>query len=1176
MLSGESVIQMLNAEPAGFILGLSSGRIAYMAVRDVQGRPAISVQFLRGSSSVTGTGLFGSLRNVLSSAAMRGDLAAARAGPSSRAGERTILTATMKGRLQIWDLHRGGHNNLKADVETLDNIVEAFMETDDSLPHLPIETFEVLDAVFAPRPLLEGDQMQIAEVGAPLVLLVSMGSKASTHYALVHVKVLEDGCEIGMVRHIRTYTTSVDRSAVAKPRLHLPNPALVAFVVLDRAVVVVSMAQQKASPESQLLGESNIIPAHYEDVIDFRKDSGVEIVGSGEEQPHDGTHNLEDTKSRKHRSRYPAALLLVRGAGVIRVAAINTSKLSSAAPQVVTAKSKLEQAVFFGAQDNNPLNFRGRSEITFSDDEISTAAIELSMEIINSTTSYLAQLPPTLGQHLADRAKALRTLALHLKTIDARLDRITRWSLLSIAEKIHSASRVWTLYDSQLQAKPIGQKRGLVDDIVLSIHEQYKTEPVPAAGELDRVRHYFMKDLYGFDLAIPWAYQVVKLHYKNGEKDEATIMSLLSEADDFVITALTAAFAFREENLALYGLQDEQLQNGVLVKNYKGLPQFWTSTNFIVQNLSKQNQLAGPLVLNNWQPESAPTPGISGAPSAQLVEKTRHDVPKLVDLCTTAATERFRWQMAQDDPQTVEAGELAEEASLKLRAEQLKEVAELNLVEEAINIAVKHKIYGSLAYLLIEELVAANAQVDHSIPDTEDFIKASRHCNRVEHRLQAYISQFGSEFAFALYTYYLERGELYALISDTTGKNVYLTEFLRSHPDLRRLAWINEVVVAKDFDRASKALLELADHQEADLWSKKTELSLGKLARLAGKKRTQTRGMTIAHGGSSELEPVNKQLAVLAIQDNLYLKVHPHINAAIDEMAEVDVAIDTFGIRGLDRPGKEFFPDVVSEKLTKLVRHEAMDAVELIDLLTLMNTLRSSDQSSLLNDQEFFMAIQALKSISNDDNDQQHVEQLIWRRCFLRDDWERVNNTDQRGDGEVLYRLQRTALYATLRACIKARKLPPSLLPASIMLTSSPGLFEKPSKLSPRSPTSLLGLSAKSPYTMDDEAQQRYQADLAAEEALLKHYIDKCQLEKWFTGIYEAAKHDVEDEVNRETENSVVMQEMASELDALEKTIAENGKAKALARLKSRPRYKAVMNASTSGSAFGRSLRITG
>jgi nuclear pore complex protein Nup133 len=155
MLSGEKVIQILNAESAGFMLAFSSGRIAYMTVRDGQGRPAITVQFLRSGNGTANTGIFGSLRNALSSSSWHGDIAAIRAGRQEKIGERNVVVATKKGKLQSWNMHRGGHTSLVAESEGRETIVLAIKEAIPAFNSLFTETFELLDVAHIQDSLTE-------------------------------------------------------------------------------------------------------------------------------------------------------------------------------------------------------------------------------------------------------------------------------------------------------------------------------------------------------------------------------------------------------------------------------------------------------------------------------------------------------------------------------------------------------------------------------------------------------------------------------------------------------------------------------------------------------------------------------------------------------------------------------------------------------------------------------------------------------------------------------------------------------------------------------------------------------------------------------------------------------------------------------------------------------------
>lgn len=933
----------------------------------------------------------------------------------------------MRGRLQIWDLHRGGHNTFLAEAELREAIVQALKETEPSLSELPADNFEVHDLAFV--------SSQVDETSSTLLILTSLSTRAASHFAIVRVKLSQDSLEIGMVRHLKSYTDLIRRSALSKPRLHLPAPGHIAFAVFDHAVVVVSTAQQSASPGMQLLGEGHMLPDHYEDVIDFRRDMGSEIVGSGAEDPMLTPPTLDDAKSRKHRAKNAALLLLVGGVGVMRVTALD-NKLKNHNPPVVSAKSKMEQAVFFGTQDNNPLSFQGREEMQFSREELQTAALALSKEIATSASDYIPSTAISVEQHLRQRQTALMELARHLARTKAPLDRRTRWALLAMAEKVAAASKCWGSYDAQLRSKSAGQKPSILYDIVLYIHERYKTEPFEEVGEVDRVRHWFIHDVDHIEVAIAWAWQVVKIGYAENDHDMGTMINMSSEAVDFTLGSLKTAFKFREEHLMQYGLEDEDVRNGILfsVDSYKDLPAFWTSPEFLTKSVRPLCDLVLNIAHDHWQSEEE---GVD----INVVRKLRMEAPEMVDINTISVTERYRWMLARDDEEdreTVEQGKLVLNASVQVREQQITKVADLMLVEEAIKVAEKHRVFSTLASLLIDELVDLGLRVEYldngGFLEAEDRESLLAQIQTIETRTSEYINRYREDFTNAMYRCYLGKGELHALVSDTTGKNAYLSDFLRSRPELSRLTWINEVHASKDFDRASDVLLRLAHDEERDAWSKKVQLSIGKLARLTGRNYSQKEGLIIPDGGSADLVPTNKELAVLGLQEMASRYIGPVIAGAIDEKAELELAGQVFGNKSLG----EGLADLLAERLLQLISHKAMSAFELIDLLTLINTRRQGGEEHIglgyFGGQEFYMALQALQSGDLDREERDRQQKIIWRRCILHDDWEKLNDTTDKNDRDVKERLQNTALYSTLRACMKNRRFANNIMTSPLTL----------------------------------------------------------------------------------------------------------------------------------------------
>ncbi|KFY63297.1 hypothetical protein V496_04035 [Pseudogymnoascus sp. VKM F-4515 (FW-2607)] len=1130
LLHGEVVIQILNAESAGFLLSFSSGRLAYMSVRDGQGRPAVSVQFLRGTSGAGNGGIFGSIRNALSSSSWRGDLAAARAGPSLKPGERDIVSASSKGRLQAWCLHRGGHNTLEAEGDTRELIVDEIKRSDSSLANLDLESFEVLDFSFAPQ---VGDRKDSAALtyrddnGTELLMLTSLGGHGVCHYTLVQVFLSQEGVKVGTVHHLRSYSTPVSRTSTSKPRLYLPKPSVAAFVVFDRAVVVTSMAKEPDSPDQQL----GMGIKYFEDVVDFRTDAGVEITGSGMEEPHTPSHGAEDNRSRRHKAKFPAVVLLVKGGGIIRIATTDPDKFTAGETPQVTAKSKLDQAVFFGILENNPLSFSGRPEIQFSTEEVGQAALQLSHEVLSSTTTHIPSIPASIEQNLRLRAQALHSLATHIKKMNVELDRLTKWKLLWDAEKLNGAKGAWSNYDNLISSKPAGQKRSLWNDIVECLHEEYKLMPSKEFGEVDRVRHYFVHDIHRFQMVVPWAFQAVKVRYEESELGQSKILELVSEANDLLIGALEGAYTFRTENLALYGLQGEDVQNGILMKNYKNIPEPWTCQLYVADNAKRQTDLAIGMVRKFW-----PISTGENQPDPDLVDKVRLECPEMLDLACRSTTEKYRWYLDQDDKKKHNQGLQMQHAYFKVRESQIYNLSEIGLVDEGIELAEKHRVFDTLVPLIVEEIQRTN----ETIAETEatpggDPIGLKARVARLQAQVEGYYDLFGMEWAKALYSYYIKEGELFALLSDNDSHQKYLTAFLRSKKEYAKVSWINEVTQEKDYHRASAELLDLGLHRERDLWSKKVQLSIGKLARLAG--RNAANGLVLPDG--EEMRETEAQLEIIRIQGLVHKHVRSAIKGAIDDTAERQLALEVYDNPSLH--GKAALATVLHEKLGWLLDHKAMGALDLVDLLTLLGPDSRGEGGGVLGGEEFHHALLALNAAGPTEAEEFRLaEQGVWRRCLLRDDWGAINDTDAKSDEEVRWRLEGTALYKTLRGCVRDR------------------LFESPSRLRVVTPSSL----ASGPATTLDARYRSLDAgvrapllsDLSSEDNTLKSYITHARLGKWFEGALDLAKRSVEDEKKEKEEGERGLQEVAERLKEIEAEIEERERGVAREMLRCRPR----------------------
>ncbi|KAI1501454.1 Nup133 N terminal like-domain-containing protein [Biscogniauxia marginata] len=1140
MFSGETVIDIVNAESAaGFILTFSSGRLAYLSVRDAHGRPKVSAQFLRNSLGPSSGGFFGSIRHALSHSALQGDIAAVRTDRSSKQGECTVVAATSRGRIHSWRIHRGGHHDIITELDARNGILEAISQVDQVNAKMSPESLKILDFCFVPKGIHSKytEMSQLRQISASdsyqhLLLLTSLSNKHTCRYTLVEALVPngaspENPPDFGMVRPISTYSTSSDYHAAIRPRLYLPRPTIIAFVVFERATVIASVARPPESPESQLMQDSHILPATFEDVVDLREDPTLEVVGSGIEEPQITGLGTDEVRPSRIKTKNPTAILLVRGAGTLRIAVSDVERFASEKPPVITAKIKLEQAVFFGVKDDNPLVFDIQHDLRFSNREYGMAALELSREILTSTGNHFSSLAARVETNIKERVRYLEKIMTQLRSIKVNLDRSTRWQLLWNAEKMHVASTLWRKHEEFTQERPAGLKKSIVAEIVEYIRSEEKSEPNVAKGEVDQLRHWFIRDVDRMEIFIAWAYEVIK-HNSKANLDAASLTRLVYEASEIYNGAIRDALAFRRRNLDLYGLSCEVFEHGVLASDYAGLPLPWTCHPFIANNVKRQVELATEWVKQHWASQTE-TQNI-------LIRKTREILPEMTEVYLSVVQELAKSYLASDDPKKVLDGQKYETVYEQDRHNKVVLLAESENWEAAIKIAETHRSLPALAEVLTREIDSIRDQLTAPDLSTEQLSRLEAKMTAKEEQVRDYFGMYGKEFAFPFYEYLFTTYGVDALL-EYDGDKKYKTMYLRTKPELAKISWINDIIGEEDIDHAADTLLNLGLSREQQVWNKKIELSLGKLARMAESSRPSSKAsmsvQEVAVNGVAEdarVDAIDKELAIIGIQNEFYdTQVRPVIKVALDESEEPGLVLEAFALK---HPKKyKILSQIFDDAMRRLLRHEALDPLTLIDLLTLV-TLPPETRENIAD--QFFLAIQvAYNGLTGAELRQ--TERLIWRRCYLREDWTRLNNTSLKNDDDIMDVLGQTDLfqvYCTLyanqqngRDKIEYRRLAPS---------EAAGVY-----------TELLDRRFEN---MEKGYREKVLEAMRWEDANLRKHIEKHRLEQWAKETRKFAEEAVDQQYDettaaRATLNSPKSPSMKKQIEASEVANGQNGSA---------------------------------
>ena len=707
-------------------------------------------------------------------------------------------------------------------------------------------------------------------------------------------------------------------------------------------------------------------------------------------------------------------VLLLQGAGAVRIATADIDRFASQAPPKVTAKSKLEQAVFFGGKDGNPVVFKGRRDLPFTSKEIGDAAVELSDEISTSRSPFILNVPASLEGNLRMRLEYMELLVSYLDDIGVPLQAHVRWALLYNAEKMAVATWLWQKHEEFMGDRPKGgSRRTIISEIVRYIHENQRTQTNPAAGEVDPVRHWFIHDVFRLQVMLAWGYEIIKYSWKQ-QQDEPSITRLLYEAVAVNDGALRMAHKYRRTQGALLYVNMDRVPSG------DEYPEPWTASQLVIGNLKRLVEFTCNWLDSRYPP--TPSPDVGSSETA-LLGAIQTSLPSLIDQFLRILKEQVAWAARCTDPRVQQYGRDCDNEYQVAQFEKIFKLKDYMLWDEAIQLAEEHEATEAMAKVMVMEILSLERHgvlataVKPDVPGREDTTHAVKQKRQA---LGECFDRLGESFAFHAYTALLDESGVQAVLDFEFDAQGFVTKFLRSKRQLAKIAWINEVEREKDIEAAGKKLLDVGN-EETKIWNKKIELSLAKLAIMAddAERSSDPTSMTteraVEHG--SKLSEIQRELEVIRIQDELYEQMVPTINGAVDESAELELAIKEHGPVLRDRRVKAL-GRIFETALASLLQRNVLDTPSLIDLLTLI--VLPPGSRDILGDQ-FHQALNIsrlrLQGQACDD-----ANRLIWRRCYLRDDWKRLNETNDKGDQAQLAAVGETSTYSAMFAVVDERE----------------------------------------------------------------------------------------------------------------------------------------------------------
>ncbi|GKZ39866.1 hypothetical protein AbraIFM66950_001442, partial [Aspergillus brasiliensis] len=995
LLSGEHATDVINSEPSGVIVIFSTGRVAHITIRDCQGKPSVTVSFLRNPSSGGRPGLLGSLRNALGGGFYRKEIASVRAGESHQRGQRDVVIATSPALFEVWDTHWNNGSMLKHQFDVYGPLCEALGPLIVDQPDdYRLKVLDFVLADFKSTHHYDGPNSSLVTA-----VVASVSDSAPGIFRNMFVVQMRFSNEVQILS-----TNAIDfhglRTQLDLPRVRLfvPSPGHTAFIVVGQSIVLLSLAiSEHLSTVPDAVSKTQQERA-FKDIIPLRSGESYEILGSGcENQSGEGS--------------LPACLLMVRDFGIIRIAALPGEKTNTNVDNGhITAKHKIEQAIFYGTMTKNPLNLAGDDGIGFPINETEDAASEICQELMRSASNFIPSTGISVDQNLKLRAKALDDLALLLTQQNETISREVWWELLWSAEKLAAQRAMWRLEDEARQCA--SKNSTLLAHIIGSMSEKFKTKIKEQTGDCDPVRHWFLYDTFQMEHIVPWIFNTIKPQKGSSAKQGRRMSEQLLEASDLSLAVLETAFRYRDENSNRYGIGDGYLENGVLTTDYTGLSEFWTSQRYCYIEFGHLLDLE----LDSCRAWIQKTTVGVELPETQTVRRIAKNSSRQLQILGLMHCERVRWLSAQEDQKSIDESIATKQAHIKQRKWQLFKLAGIGHLDDAIMLAEQFRDMGALVELIIELQDQTKSLVTPQDSPDKNADADENASERLSQKISFYFEKFGESWADSFFSRQISMGQSGILFAMKKFQP-FVTRFLRKHPAYLRLGWINDVIGENDYEGAARALEKLATKHESDIWSHRVELSLAKLANLAVWEESRMPDSLVVRKNVRRLEDFAE---VDAVQEVIFAYVAPALHSAIDQKAEIDIAIEQFrNPKAADRPSLH---EIFSEALAKIVTRQVLNPDESVDLLTQIYLSQALEQGQdEIVGKQFYLALRIVR-LSYDQRDPQYhaaLQKLVWRRCMIDNDWERMEQAAEELGMDTETFLYATTLSRTLCWCLK-------------------------------------------------------------------------------------------------------------------------------------------------------------
>ncbi|ORY21434.1 Non-repetitive/WGA-negative nucleoporin C-terminal-domain-containing protein, partial [Naematelia encephala] len=847
--------------------------------------------------------------------------------------------------------------------------------------------------------------------------------RPQTSHAIVilHVQARTGALSVSRVIDV-DHQSSVDPRFLDIPRLLIPSGCAVAFIRLASKLIVVSLLPN----------------APYEDVIALKDPGRNAFIGTGLK-----TSSTSLTK----RSHLPSLVLMPAIGGLLSVdvsgEGLQETSSTHSSP-TARLKSRIEQAVFFGDRNDNPLSF----DLHDSHEGDVAAAVEAVSEEILSSSSALMPTIFELRPQLVDKLHRLKELMSFVRRngLISLLPQSSRRRLSRDAEKIRSTMELWDYQNRHMDQMKTRSPQSLLSDAIVNYMDQYSEL---GDGE-DVVRTFFRSHIEDLDKVLDGVMSIfsatVDVNHPTAEMSE-----WIREINLIFVIVFRAASQYREDEEGVYE-----------VDRLRPTVELWTAQNSLIDALERLYNVTEQLIKERSRTYGSsidakmPSVGedqLAKQQRAQVVLKNQM-TELAAALCTNMEDKcRTTSQRQLDEGADAREGLILNERWANMKPRIIRPLVNIDRVDEAYALAEHHSDFPTLVHLCHDPVAGAG-------PD----------------RLQVFIERFGEEFAFVLYQWYIDQGQLHSLLSQDEVYGALLTKFfdIYGYPEL---AWMHHIACKRYGDAA--IALSTVDADTESLSQKHLVSSIGKLTAVAEIK---------SRGGSTE----RKQL-LLELDDELDLvKVQSDLRASLlapsqsaprnNRQTPLELYVAT-NLTKLDtRPA---FRQLFSNLAEDLIEGKALDIEGLVDVLTLKDNMGAESGDCAV----------ALERLIRDtvlpEGRKQVALLTIWRRVFVRDDWSSIANTSGRSEESQRDLVRRTLAYQTLRSL--KEDFPRNFVLSPFVASQPPLQAELTARFPDWPPSDIDALMV----------------DYEDEIEVLKSYLDGAGLERWIGEVAELVGQDL-------------------------------------------------------------------